>query len=194
MVESSTKGTVDSGTPPTYAAGPASNLQLQHNGHVFNLQSSYQDFSTGFQTQLGFIQTANIHNGQIYTNYQWYPKHRTIQRVGLEENQNVAFDHLGNRVYHYSSFDVFFLLPRNVVLAPIVGENSDTVGPQNGYLLTKDDNFTENYGGFVARGAPFPQLNFNITAFRSGNVNYNPVNNSAACPASPPANPPACRF
>jgi len=175
MVESSTKGTVDSGTPPTYSAGPASNFQLQHNGHTFNLNSTYQDMSVGFQTQLGFIQTANIHNGQTYMNYQWYPKHRTIQRIGLETNQNVAYDHLGDRVYHYSNFDVFVLLPRNFLLAPVVGQNSDTVGPQNGYLLTQNRNFTENFGGFVARGAPFAQLNFNLQAIRSGNVNYNPV-------------------
>jgi len=175
MVESSTKGTVDSDTPPTYSAGPASNFQLQHNGHTFNLNSTYQDMSVGFQTQLGFIQTANIHNGQTYMNYQWYPKHRTIQRIGLETNQNVAYDHLGDRVYHYSNFDVFVLLPRNFLLAPVVGQNSDTVGPQNGYLLTQNRNFTENFGGFVARGAPFAQLNFNVQAFRSGNVNYNPV-------------------
>ena len=175
MVESSTKGTVDSDTPPTYSAGPASNFQLQHNGHTFNLNSTYQDMSVGFQTQLGFIQTANIHNGQTYMNYQWYPKHRTIQRIGLETNQNVAYDHLGDRVYHYSNFDVFVLLPRNFLLAPVVGQNSDTVGPQNGYLLTQNRNFTENFGGFVARGAPFAQLNFNVQAIRSGNVNYNPV-------------------
>jgi hypothetical protein len=185
MVESATKGTLDSGTPPTYSAGPASNYQLTRTGHAFNLQSSYQDFSTGFQTELGFIQTANIHNGQTHMTYQWYPKHRVIQSYGLETSQNVAFDHLGNRVYHYSSFDPFVLLPRNIVLAPIVGENSDTVGPQNGYPLTKDKNFSENYGGFVARGAPFPQLNFSINAFRSGNVNYNPVTNSAVCSTSP---------
>ena len=118
MVESSTKGTVDSGTPPTYAAGPASNLQLQHAGHAFNLQSTYQDISTGFQTQLGFIQTSNLRNGQTHMTYQWYPKHRAIQSYGLETNQNVAFDHQGNRVYHYSSFDPFILLPRNIVIAP----------------------------------------------------------------------------
>jgi hypothetical protein len=189
MVESSTKGTVDSGTPPSYSAGPASNLQLTHSGHAFNLQSSYLDFSTGFQTQLGFIQTVNIHNGQAHMTYQWYPKHKVIQSYGLETNQQVAFDHLGNRVYHYSSIDPFILLPSNIVLAPIVGENSDTVGPQNGYLLTKDQNFTENYGGFVARGQPYPQLSFNINAFRSGNVNYNPVTNPAVCSTSPPVNP-----
>jgi hypothetical protein len=93
----------------------------------------------------------------------------------VETNQNVAFDHAGNRIYHYSSFDPFLLLPRNIVLAPIGGQNSDTVGPQDGYLLTENRNFTENFGGFIARGAPFPQFNFNLTVFRSGNVNYYPA-------------------
>jgi hypothetical protein len=174
-VESSTKGTVDSGTPPTYAAGPAANLQLQRSGHAFNLQSNYQDFSTGFQTQLGFIQSSNFRNGQTHASYQWFPKHSKLQSFGLETNQNIAFDHFGNRVFHYSSFDPFWLLPRNIVIAPVGGQNSDTVGPQNGYLLTENRNFTENYGGIVARGAPWPQLNFNINVFRNGNVNYNPV-------------------
>jgi hypothetical protein len=182
MVESSTKGTVDSGTPPAYSAGPASNLQLQHSGHAFNLQSTYQDFSTGFQTQLGFIQTSNFRNGQLHMTYQWYPKHKVIQSYGLETSQSVAYDHFGNRVLHYSSYDPFLLLPRNIVIAPVGGGNSDTVGHPSYSLLTHYVNFTENFAGFVARGAPFPQFNFNITAFRSGNVNYNPVACSAPAP------------
>jgi len=62
-----------------------------------------------------------------------------------------------------------------VVIAPLVGQNSDTLGPQNGYPLTQNRNFTENYGGFIARGAPLRVFNFNLQVFRSGNVNYNPV-------------------
>ena len=174
-VESSTKGTVDSGNPPTYSAGPTWNLAVQRSGHSFNLNSSFLDFSTGFQTQLGFIQSSNIRSGHTYAGYQWFPKHKKIQVYGLETNQNIAFDHQGNRVYHYSSFDAFVTLPRNFVFAPIMGENSDTVGPPSYPVLANYKNFTENYGGFVARGAPWSQLNFNITAFRSGNVNYNPV-------------------
>jgi hypothetical protein len=61
-VESSTKGNLDSGTPPTYSAGPTWNLMASRSGHSFNLNTNYQDFSTGFQTQLGFIQTTNIRN------------------------------------------------------------------------------------------------------------------------------------
>jgi hypothetical protein len=56
-----------------------------------------------------------------------------------------------------------------------MGENSDTLGPQNGYPLTHNVNFTENFGGIQLRGAPYSQLNFNLVALRSGNVNYNPV-------------------
>lgn len=175
MVESSTKGDIDSGTPATYAAGPASTLQVQRNGHAFNLYSQYYDYSRGFQTQLGFIQSSNFRNGHTHATYQWYPKHsRLIQSWGLETDQSIAFDHAGNRVFHYSTFDPFLLLPRNIVIAPIGGENSDTLGPQNNDFLRKNHNFTENWGGIVFRGAPFAQFNFNLVATRSGNVNYNP--------------------
>jgi hypothetical protein len=178
-VESSTKGSrtdsVASIFPPGYSAGPGTDLQFYRNGHAFNLQDEYQDFSTGFASLVGFIQTSDTRNDHLHSNYQWFPKHSVIQSYGLETNQNIAFDHQGNRVYHYSTFDPFWLLPRNIVLAPIGGQNSDTVGPQDGYPLARNVNFTENYGGIVARGQPFSQFNFNFQAMRSGNVNYNPV-------------------
>jgi hypothetical protein len=175
MVESSTRGTVDSGTRPAYAAGPASYLEFQRNGHAFNFDSQFQDFGTDFQSQVGFIQTSNIRSNQTHSTYRWFPVHSFIQSVGLEMNQQVAFDHQSNRIYHYSSFDPFLLLPGKLVIAPIVGQNSDTLGPQNGYPLAQNRNFTENFGAIVFRGAPVPQLNFNLQAQRGGNVNYNPV-------------------
>jgi hypothetical protein len=175
MVESSTMGDRDSGTPPPYSAGPASTFQLQRSGHAFNIQENYLDVSTGFETQLGFIQSSNFRNNQTHATYQWFPRHRFYQSFGLETNQNVAFDHQGDRVFHYSSFDPFWLLPRNIVIAPLAGQNSDTVSPANYPGLTYFKNFTENFGGLVLRGAPWSQFNFNLQAFRSGNVNYNPA-------------------
>jgi hypothetical protein len=131
--------------------------------------------STGFQTQLGFIQASNFRNNQTHATYQWYPKKRFYQSFGLETNQNFAFDHQGDRVFHYSTFDPFWLLPRNIVIAPIFGQNSDTVSPLNYAGLTNFKNLTENFGGFVFRGAPWSQFNFNLQAIRGGNVNYNPA-------------------
>ncbi|HEY0307141.1 MAG TPA: carbohydrate binding family 9 domain-containing protein [Acidobacteriaceae bacterium] len=177
-VESSTSGTEDGakgGFPAGYSAGPASYLEVNRSGHAFNMDSTYQDFSSGFQTMVGFVQTLNIHNDQTHATYQWYPKHSVIQSFGLETNQNIAFDHQGNRVYHYSSFDPFVKLTRKIVIAPIGGQNSDTVGPQDGYAMAGSRNFTENFGGLVTRGQPYRQMNFDIQAIKGGNVNYNPV-------------------
>ncbi len=180
-VESSTMGTEDS---PTYSAGPTWNMSVNRSGHSFNFNSSFVDFSTGFQTLLGFIQSSNIRSGHAYTNYNWFPKHGKILNWGLETNQNIAFNHQGDRVYHYSNFDPFFVFPRNFVIAPIAGENSDTVGPAS-YPLPTYKNFTENYAGIVFRGAPWAQMNFNLTAMRSGNVNYNPLPCPSPCQAQP---------
>jgi len=179
MVESSTMQSNPNSAaavfPSGYAAGPASYLEVDHQGHAFNMQSSTRDFSTGFQSQVGFIQTTDFYNNQTHSNYQWYPKHSKVQSYGVEENNQIAYDHQGNRIYHYTSLDAFVLLPGNTVLAPLIGQNSDTVGPQDGFAIPGNINFTENNGGFVMRGAPLKQINFNIVAFRSGNVNYNPA-------------------
>ncbi|MGA2048642.1 MAG: carbohydrate binding family 9 domain-containing protein [Terracidiphilus sp.] len=175
MVESSTIGDLDSGLPAPYSAGPASDLQVSRNGHAFNMFNEYQDVSTGFQTSLGFLQSSNIRSDHLHSNYQWFPKKSVVQSWGLEENQNLAFDHQGDRVYHYTTLDPFWLLPRNFVLAPLIGQNSDTVSPANYPALTAFKNFTENFGGFVVRGAPWSQFNLSLVAIRGGNVNYNPL-------------------
>ena len=163
------------GTAASYSAGPASYLEFTRQGHAFNFDNTMKDYSTGFGSQVGFIQTTDFYQDQNHMNYQWYPKNSFLQSVGMEENQQVAFDHQGNRVYHYSTFDPFFTLKGNTVVAPLVGENSDTVGPQNGYAIPGNINFTENFVGGVLRSAPMRQLNVNIVTLRSGNVNYNPA-------------------
>ena len=163
------------GGAAAYAAGPASILEFTHQSHTWFFDDTFRDFSKGFQSQVGFIQTANIYDDHNHASYNWYPKHSLILNYGLEEDQHVAFDHDGNRIYHYSTFDPFFLLPGNVVIAPIMGQNSDTVGPQNGYAIPRNINFTENFVGLILRGAPLNYLNLNIFGSRSGNVNYNPA-------------------
>ncbi len=179
MVESSTKGDEDSGSPPTYSAGPASAFLLQRNGHSFNLYDSFSDVSTGFQTQLGFIDSSDIRNNHLHAAYRWFPKHRFVQSFGVETGQNIAFDHEGNRIFHYSSFDPFLQLPRKLFIATIFGQNSDTVGPEDYSGLTHFRNFTENFGGLEFRGAPLSQLNYYLQVARGGNVNYNPPGDEA---------------
>lgn len=175
VVESSTMSPSDGTTPSIYSAGPARYYEVQRTGHAFNLDNSFKDYSTGFQTQLGFIPTTNLYNNQTHATYQWYPKNHLIQTFALDALQYFAWDHQGNRLYRYTTFSPYVTLARQMQIAPQFGQNSDTLGPQNGYPLTHNVNFTENFGGILMRGSPWSQLNFSLIALRSGNVNYNPV-------------------
>ncbi len=174
IVESSTKGLDGS-----YAAGPASYLEFDRNGHAFNFSNNYQDYSTGFQSVPSFIPTTDVREENEHATYRWYRKSGVLQSFGLENGAQIAFDHQGNRVYRYLQFDPFFTLARNTTLAPIGQFNSDTVGPQDGYALAGNKNFSENQIGLVARSAPFPQLNFNIVAFKAATVDFYPAAGTA---------------
>ena len=104
MVESSTMSSERPRKRSRYAAGPASYLEIQRTGHSFNLDSINKDYSTGFQTQLGFIPTTDLYNDQTHATYLWYPKKRLIQSYGLDGVQLLGWDHQGNRLYHYFTF------------------------------------------------------------------------------------------
>jgi len=175
MLASSTMGDKDSGTPPIYSAGPAGLVQISRSGHSFNLFNNFADISTGFQTQLGFIQSTNIRRNFLHATHQWFPKEKFYQTFGIEVNQELAFDHQGNRVYSYSGINPFWHLPRRIVISPSVGQNSDTVNPIAYPVLSNYRNFTENYGGLWMRGAPWSQFNFQFDSYFGGNVNYNPI-------------------
>jgi hypothetical protein len=118
-VESSTRAADEDGG--AYSAGPGTYVDFSRQGHSFNLFSNSADFSTGFVTNVGFIQTNNVRKNHTHASYQWFPKGKTLQGWGLEADEAFAFDHFGNRVYRYVSGDPYWLLPRNTVLAPLIG-------------------------------------------------------------------------
>ena len=170
MVESSTRG-VDA----TYAAGPGTKLEFTRNGHSFSLDETLRDFSPGFVTTVGFLTQRNVRSSATNANYQWFRGKGILQSYGIETQNRFAFDHAGNRVYHYSQGDVFLAFSRKVVVAPIGGENSDTLTPGAYGVLRRNKDLTENYAGFVVKGAPLPQVNYNIVYTYGGNPNYSPV-------------------
>ena len=174
-VVSSTQGPLPTSAAVGYSAGPAFYLEAQRTGHAFNLDSINKSYATGFHSELGFIPTTNIYNDQTRATYQWFPSGKAVQSYGLDLLQQLAWDHQGNRVYHYTTFAPFMTLPRQFNIAPQIGQFSDTLGPQNGYPLAHNVNFTENFGGLVVQGAPFKQLTFYFNPTLTGNVNYNPI-------------------
>ena len=135
-VQSSTRGLDQPQTKSTYAAGPALLLKVARSGHSFNFDNTSRDFSSGFQTQSGFVQITDVRANTTNTNYQWFPQHSFLQSYGIESTNRIGFDHLGNRVYHTTQADFFFALARNTTFAPIGGQNSDTLTPAEYPVLT----------------------------------------------------------
>ena len=90
-VASSTKGLDGS-----YAAGPASQLSFVQSNHRVDFQTTYKDYSEGFQSTTGFIQTTAFRQDSNNFHYKWYPKNSVVQEFGLEESGQFAFDRLGN--------------------------------------------------------------------------------------------------
>ncbi len=168
----------------TYQAGPARKLLLLRSGHSLFFQEQYRDVSQGFVTLAGFIPVTQVRQNNVNLNYQWYPtgptaKRLGVQTYGIETNLRAAWDRTGQRVFHYTTDDVFVSLARKTTIAPIYVGNSDTLQPANYPGLTRSTNFTENKVGVVFRTAPRPQISANIQAYHGATVNYDPVGSAA---------------
>lgn len=166
----------------TYQAGPANKLQLYRNGRSLFLNVNYRDFSQNYRADAGFVTVPQVRQLNTQTNYQWYPvtpatKRLHLQSIGVEVSNRLAWNRLGQRTFHYNTTDVFATFAHNTVIAPLIGQNSDTLHPGDYPQLPAARNFTENFVGFVARSQPLPQLSFNVVAKHGATVNYNPVGN-----------------
>ncbi|MFN2977199.1 carbohydrate binding family 9 domain-containing protein [Terriglobus aquaticus] len=159
----------------TYSAGPANRLGLYRSGRSFNLNIRYRDFSQGYEADAGFTTIPQVRQVNSNASYSWYPNRHGIQSVQIQPQFNTAFDRAGNRVFHYNENDLILTLPRNGLVVPFVGNNSDTLSPASYPALQHYTNFTENYTGALVRLAPIPQFNTRLTYVHGATVNYNPA-------------------
>lgn len=174
MVESSTTH-----LDGTHTAGPATRLGLTRSGHSFFFNQRYRDFSSGYEADAGFVTVPSVRQSSTNIGYTWYPQHHFVQSYGVQSNGTVAFNRTGQRVFRYTEFDFVVTLPRNGLIVPYAGANSDSLGPRDFPTLPFRRNFTENYGGILFKAAPIPQLTLNLNVNHGATVNYNPVGNAA---------------
>lgn len=170
MVESSTHH-----TDGTYSAGPASRLELNRNSRRFSLFSAFRDFSQGYEADAGFVTIPAVRQSNSNIAYTWYPNKHGIQSIIVQPQFNFAFDRGGNRVFHYNENDLIFTLPRNGLIVPFIGNNSDTLTPAQYPTLAHNTNYTQNYTGALIRLAPIRQLNTRLTYVHGATPNYSPA-------------------
>ncbi len=163
----------------TYSAGPANKLTLTRQGHSFFFNETYRDFSQGYEADAGFVTVPQVRQSNTNASYTWYPVHRTLQSFQVQATNRIAFDRSGNREFHYSEADILFSLPKNGLVVPYFGQNSDTLLPSNYSALSRAVNFTENYGGVLVKFAPLPQVSGSLNANHGATPNYSPVGSNA---------------
>lgn len=159
----------------SYSAGPANKLQVLRQGHSFFFSENYRDFSQGYRADAGFVTVPQVRQTNTNSSYTWYPTHHFVQTYGIQANNRLAFNRLGQRIFHYAEGDIILTLPHNGLVVPFLGQNSDTLGPADYSALARRSNFTQNYGGILVKAAPKPQLNLSLNYYHGATPNYSPV-------------------
>src|SRR5207249_504044 len=86
------------------------------------------------------------------------------------ENTTQLWDHRGSTLQQVASADYVFGFRRNMILAPVVVYQSDTLRPFDFFGLPNNHEFAQGGGGLVFRGSPWRTLSWNTRLFRQGAV------------------------
>jgi hypothetical protein len=81
------------------------------------------------------------------------------------------WDHQGTGIEYNTNGDYVFQFQHNLLFAPIIGVQSDTLRPQDFGGLLANRKFNQNFGGLVFRGQPLSYLNWSLNLIRGGTIN-----------------------
>ena len=154
-----------------YAAGWDHDAYFYQEGQHAIWWGEYQDITSGFRTETGFVRRTDIRRLYTYYHYYWKPKSKWIILHGNELNAERIWDHTGLGLLYSTNWDYAFIFKGNIVAAPILGVQSDTLRPQDFTGLPFNRKFTEDFAGFVFRGQPAKFLTWSLNFNRSGAVN-----------------------
>ena len=104
------------------SAGPATDLEVNRSGQAFNLQGEYQDLARGFLATSGIYTDGEYSLGPYCTRPTSGIRSTAWCRAsGWRRIRTWRTTTPETPCIEYLQFDPFLLLPRNMVLAPIVG-------------------------------------------------------------------------
>jgi hypothetical protein len=134
--------------------------------------TEYQDITPEFETETGFVRRRDIRRTNSYYHFYWHPsKSKTLQMHGPEMSFERIWDHQGTGIEYNTNGDYVFQFQHNLLFAPIIGVQSDTLRPQDFGGLLANRKFNQNFGGLVFRGQPLSYLNWSLNLIRGGTIN-----------------------
>jgi hypothetical protein len=155
---------------PAYQFGRNTEVVLNNIGRRLSYELMYQDITPNFHTDTGFVPRTDIRNVSQYFHFYWRPEGRHLVFQGPEANTQNLWDHNGVAVQQIYSFDWVFDFKPNLILAPVVSYESDTLRPVDFSGLPNNRKYIQHGVGFVAKGSPLRRVTFNTKVFRQGIV------------------------
>ena len=175
MVESSTMGDEDSGTPPTYSAGPASEFTAAQRPRLQHVRRTTRTSAPASRRQLGFIQTANIRSNHTHAKYQWFPKHSFFRASAWRQREHRVGPPGQSRLPLHHGRPVLAAAAQYRHCSARRRKTPTPLGPQNGYAAHRQQEFHRELRRLRLPRRALVPVELQPAAFRSGNVNYNPV-------------------
>ena len=130
----------------------------------------FQDITPNFHTDTGFVPRTDIRNLSQYFHFYWRPEGKHLVFYGPEGQTQNYWDHNGVPVLQAYNFDWVFDFKPNLILAPIVAYETDTLRPVDFAGLPSNHKYVQQAVGFVIKGSPLRRLTFNTKVIRDGIV------------------------
>lgn len=153
-----------------YLFGQNHEAALDGKGRRFYYELLLQDITPNFRTEAGFVPRTDIGSVSQYYHFYWRPEGRHLILYGPEVSTRDRWDHNGVPVQHVYNFDWVWDFRPNVVIAPIVGYETDVLRPVDFPGLPHNRKFVQDAVGLVFKGSPWRTLTFNTQITRDGTV------------------------
>ncbi|HEV2732210.1 MAG TPA: DUF5916 domain-containing protein [Terriglobales bacterium] len=155
---------------PGYQFGRNTEAVLNNIGRRLSYELMFQDITPNFHTDTGFVPRTDIRNASQYFHFYWRPEGKHLVFHGPEANTTNLWDHNGVAVQQVYNFDWVFDFKPNLVIAPLIGYQTDILRPNDFSGLPDNHKYIQHLVGFVFKGSPLSKLTFNTKVIRDGTV------------------------
>jgi hypothetical protein len=155
---------------PGYEFGRNTEAVLNNIGRRLSYELMYQDITPNFHTDTGYVPRTDVRNASQYFHFYWRPEGKHLVFQGPEANTHNIWDHNGVDLQQVYNFDWVFDFKPNLILAPIIGYETDTLRPVDFEGLPNNHKYVQHFVGFVAKGTPLSKVTFNTQVIRDGIV------------------------
>ena len=156
------------------SAGPAYNADVRRSGRQFTYAAHYEDRSSGFATQLGFVPRVDIRRVSQLVRYRFRPEGKRLISWGPAFELNRLWDHSGTRLDWIQNPSVGFELIGQTRLSLFYVAARERLRPVDFAVLPQARDFKSSGRGFSFSSNYIPELSVSTTFFWEQAINFVP--------------------